>query len=467
MPRKINSVQRAEVLRLLAQGQDRIAIAALLGISPGQVSAVQAHVKMGRYSLPDITEPALHLAGRDRQAANKAGGVPNHLGAVLLGTDVETSGNVYWSPDPRSGLANPHVMVIGESGFGKTYTVACILAELARKGIHSVVFDYGQGFSLSTVPETFVHVSNPLEIHASRDGVEINPLQVFASDVHGPVNVAQRVADTFSRVYPKIGVQQHAVIRQAALDVMGDYGILPETEETWAAELPSFDAIEEKLEQYAKGYGKVQPRIASLVASHISTLFVFRTFRKGGRKLAWTKMLASKNMVFIIQLKGLEHSLERAVTEFLLWNLIGYVEALGPGNLRCFIVLDEAHKLSFSPGSPVERLLREGRKYGLGIILASQQADDFSPVAFSNTATKIVFQVGDEGGNISRQLFRKVKNNHSFNQIYQVITKLPRGHAYVVTDNRGGVVSIAPFEERVSRWQNEIRMTGRGQPGAE
>jgi len=87
------------------------------------------------------------------------------------------------------------------------------------------------------------------------------------------------------------------------------------------------------------------------------------------------------NRVFLIQLKGLEYSLERAVTEFLLWNLIGYIEALGPSPLRCFIVLDEAHKLSFDQGSPVEKLLREGRKFGLGLILASQQPEDFSTVA--------------------------------------------------------------------------------------
>ena len=55
------------------------------------------------------------------------------------------------------------------------------------------------------------------------------------------------------------------------------------------------------------------------------------------------------------------------MTEFLLWNLIGFIEAIGPGPLRCFVVLDEAHKLSFDRGSPVEKLLREGRKFGLGL----------------------------------------------------------------------------------------------------
>jgi DNA phosphorothioation-dependent restriction protein DptH len=156
--------------------------------------------------------------------------------------------------------------------------------------------------------------------------------------------------------------------------------------------------------------------------------------------------------VFILQLKGLEQSLERAVTEFLLWNFIGYIEALGPSPLRCFIVLDEAHKLSFERGSPVEKLLREGRKFGLGLILASQQPEDFSPVAFANTATKIVFQVGDERSKISRQLHRKIRNAHSFAELYQIITKLPRGWSYIVTENIGRVVRIASFRDRTKRW---------------
>jgi len=116
-------------------------------------------------------------------------------------------------------------------------------------------------------------------------------------------------------------------------------------------------------------------------------------------------------------------------------------------------VLDEAHKLSFDRGSPVEKLLREGRKYGLGLILASQQPEDFSPVAFANTSTKLIFQVGDERSVISRQLHRKIRNAHSFADIYNLITKLPRGWAYVVSENLGRVVNIESFPQRVVRWQ--------------
>ena len=99
-----------------------------------------------------------------------------------------------------------------------------------------------------------------------------------------------------------------------------------------------------------------------------------------------------------------------------------------------------------------EKLLREGRKFGLGLILASQQPEDFSSVAFANTATKIVFQVGDNRSTISRQLHRKIRDGHSFGEIAQLITKLPRGWAYVVSENVGRVVKVASFADRVNRW---------------
>jgi DNA phosphorothioation-dependent restriction protein DptH len=234
---------------------------------------------------------------------------------------------------------------------------------------------------------------------------------------------------------------------------MTEAGIRQGAPETWSADLPVFGSIQRKLADYAGQQQNPQARFAASAGSHVSTLFVFNTFRPSGQKLSWTDMLAARNRVVVIQLYGLEHSLERAVTEFLLWNLIGFIEAMGPGALRCFVVLDEAHKLSFDRGSPVEKLLREGRKFGLGLILASQQPEDFSPVAFSNTATKIIFQVGDERSTISRQLHRKIRNAHSFGEIYQLITKLPRGCAYVVTENVGRVVRITSLPERAGRWE--------------
>jgi hypothetical protein len=243
MPKKVTPEQWDAVLRMLAQGQDRDTIAAAVGVTPGQVSAISAHVRMGTYTLPDpeeqvqdavpVPEPEERTSNllRMLQQLEGAPGRETRVSPVLLGSDAETEEEVYWNPDPGSGAANPHVLILGESGFGKTYTIASLSAELAQENVVSIVFDYGQGFSPATLPAEFAAATNPLELYAGRDGVDINPLQIFPSDLHGPVNVAQRVADTFARVYKRMGVQQHAVVRQAVLDVMADIGIVQEAQD--------------------------------------------------------------------------------------------------------------------------------------------------------------------------------------------------------------------------------------------
>lgn len=130
MPRRITEAQRQAVLCMLAQGIDRETIAASVGITPGQVSAVAAHVKMGTYTLPaEVGEgPESVPEERDRtrnlllQLRNLEGtsASQTRLTPILLGIDAESNEEVFWNPDPDSGSPNPHVLILGESGFGRT-----------------------------------------------------------------------------------------------------------------------------------------------------------------------------------------------------------------------------------------------------------------------------------------------------------------------------------------------------------
>jgi DNA phosphorothioation-dependent restriction protein DptH len=260
--------------------------------------------------------------------------------------------------------------------------------------------------------------------------------------------VAQRVADTFVRVYPQLGVQQHSALRHVVLEVLEEEGILSEFPETWNRTLPAFTTVHTRLMEYADRTGHPLRRIAATVASHVSTLFVFNTFRPSGFRLDWARRLADRHSATVLQLHGLTHSVQTAATEFLLWDLIGYLEASGPSPLRCFVVLDEAHRLSFERDTPVERLLREGRKFGVGLILASQQPEDFSPTAFANTATKLIFQLTDERNAVTKYLTRKLRNARSAKDLAAKIGHLPRAHALSVVDNIGQVVRVASFGDR-------------------
>jgi hypothetical protein len=128
------------------------------------------------------------------------------------------------------------------------------------------------------------------------------------------------------------------------------------------------------------------------------------------------------------------------------------LEEIGTTNRRSQAALNLNRILIGVDAETAEKLLREGRKFGLGLILASQQPEDFSSVAFANTATKMIFQVGDDKSVVSRRLARKVVNSHSFAEIAELITRLPRGWAYFISENVGRVVRIHSFKERMAQW---------------
>lgn len=443
--------------RLLDEGKDRDTIARLAGVSPNQVSAVSAHRTMRRYGRVQTANSAVSSPSLTSPPAVTARIEGLQSTSIPLGIEIECSKNVTW---PLYDSTNPHVLILGESGSGKTYTASRLVLELARAGLPSIVFDYGQGFSLQHAPKQFREDLRTVEFQLARDGIAINPLQIFPVDTHGPATVAQRVADTFLRVYPKLGVQQHALLRRAVVELLSESGIVADNPRSWDQSPPPFRDLEQKISELAGDENATTRRAASSAGPHVSTLFFFNTFRKTGHALSWSDLVERRKEVWILQLGGLEASVERAVTEFLLWSLIRYFEVLGPAPLRCFVVLDEAHKLAFGPGSPVEKILREGRKFGLGLLLASQQPEDFSTVAFANTATKIIFQTADHTGHVSRELHRKVKNGHSQEYISKTLGTLARGSAYVVVANIGHVTRMLSFDDAKSPSNAVSRETG-------
>ena len=70
--------------------------------------------------------------------------------------------------------------------------------------------------------------------------------------------------------------------------------------------------------------------------------------------------------------------------------------AKGPTHeMRVFAIVDEAYKLSYE--ETLTELIREARKYGVGVLLASQSVKDFDRVVFDMVGTKIALQLeGDD-----------------------------------------------------------------------
>jgi len=79
-----------------------------------------------------------------------------------------------------------------------------------------------------------------------------------------------------------------------------------------------------------------------------------------------------KPLCNIFQLAGMDQRSSRLITEFILWDLYGYLQAKGQKSDPKVVVLDEVQNLDHKEGSPLSKYLREGRKFGLSLILATQ-----------------------------------------------------------------------------------------------
>ncbi len=462
MPKSgISKEERQQIISLLESGWSTSSIANHIGVTTRQVAAVKAHITMRSYGMRERNEPDSLPQSRGnidasaptpnlvKDAQKLLEELQNNLSPVAVPIGRETIGgqNVFWDPDPNYGSANPHLMIIGESGFGKTYTIQCLVAELVKRGVPSVIIDYGRGFDLQSAPTEFTNTAVPIEVLAGEQGININPLRIHHGDVNGPLNVAVRVADSFSRVY-RIGVHQHALLRDTIIEVFNDFGISKSDKSTWMRTSPTLSDVYSKLERISNARTRETSKTALSLRSHISTFFVFDTFRSGGENLKWDSIKAEKGRILIIQLKGLEGRTQQVVTDFLLWDLYHFMTGVGPSSLNLFCVLDEAHNLSFDSGTPADRLIREARKFGLGLIFASQQPEDFSDTAYANTASKLIFQTLDETRRVSRKITNKCVNCGDPSQLADLMARLPRGQAFFLTRNYGFNVKITPFNER-------------------
>src|SRR4029434_5480935 len=98
MPPRIPESQRKAVLALLAQSLARETVAAKVGVTPGQVSAVAAHLEMRTYEQQGahtVVTQSTPPAGRERVhdlleeigVASRRGQTVSSLNRILIGVD--------------------------------------------------------------------------------------------------------------------------------------------------------------------------------------------------------------------------------------------------------------------------------------------------------------------------------------------------------------------------------------------
>ena len=362
---------------------------------------------------------------------------------ILLGTN-KNGQPVYWR---FRDAVNRHLIIFGSSGNGKTYAIQCLLAELARQSLNSMVLDYSQSFTPSEIlppveryfPESEQHfvVAKPLPI---------NPLtRQELTQVHSKEPaylVAGRITTIFKKIF-NLGTQQVNILQDAVIDSLEQQSD------------PTLQDVEHMLQTY-KEEQRSNKNSLETVHAHIRSFVRTNPFTTPQDTAGWKKLYSMEpacNHVF--QLASIPELWAAGIIEFVLWDLFFYAQRNGNPAHPSLIVLDEIQNLSLNSGSPVDKILREGRKFGIGLIAATQSLSGIkqSLSTLNQAAYKLYFRPADnEMAECGKQLY-DVDSSYSATEWKELLSRLKRGECFIVgssitRERPVRFVKIASMEER-------------------
>lgn len=297
----------------------------------------------------------------DAKTAIKHPGISD---AILLevGTVAESKDTLTW---PLNRASNAHMAVVGTTGSGKTYFVKEMLAQVAeqtKKKLPFIFFDYARGDVAGD--KTFLKATGAQVVTIPQTPA---PLAAFPV-CHTELEVTQQayhLTKIFKDVAPSIGTRQEQRLVNAVQQAYRSTGGQP----------PDFYILRTILE----GDGEDDSLMA--VVRRLTDMNLFPSQMVD-------VALQAKDLVtrpWVINLSTLSE-LRELVVFLILDGLRSYFNRLpdqqvnpatGSKELRCLVVIDEAHNfLPRDKAQVLEKGLRELRGKGVAIWMLTQNPDD-------------------------------------------------------------------------------------------
>jgi hypothetical protein len=320
---------------------------------------------------------------------------------------VELGDGVLWSPEAHP---NPHLLIVGGSGSGKSWTVRLLARRLLELGYDCVLFDFHGDLAVQGA------VSHAVSLD-SRFGV--NPLAVAPDPTGGGpdpqrIEVLERLRNTFK----PMGSLQLALLDDCLKAVYRGFGLRQEDPASWnPPRTPHLGDLEAEIERrVAEDPGNQRARA---LRTKLAAAFDFRIFSKPGvpfdaenaeedaegaerdaegadRNAEGSTEDAKKGKGVRVDLSKLPPPLQYLAADTLLDQVFHRKRLDDPQPLSLFLLVDESKLCTparrDSPLAALNRLATEGRKFGVGLIAASQFVGHLPRDVVVNTFTKLVMK---------------------------------------------------------------------------
>jgi hypothetical protein len=335
-------------------------------------------------------------------------GVP----VVPLG-DARGGQTVNWSPSIAS---NPHLMIAGLPGMGKTTCLINICRQLVAGNVMPIVFSYHDDIDEKLAAE-FPNLS-------CSDGRSLgfNPMRVTHDGPLAHVESAGQLRDIFAAIFPDLGDLQLEQLRGAIKASYQELGW--GNGATAGLQPPPFRRFVELLRQPKRPDTRTQTLLARL-----SELDDFEFFR--GEQGAKSLLDSTQPQILRVHASKSD-AVQRAYASFALYSIYQDMFRRGrPDRITHAVIFDEAHRAAKLKLIPT--MAKECRKYGLTMIVASQEAKDFDSSLYSAIANYLILRVTDQD---ARTLARNVAPSEIERRTADRLKTLPRYEALFFSEGQ-------------------------------
>lgn len=353
------------------------------------------------------------------------GYVASDISSVSLGVETLGGTTIDWSLTVKG---NPHLLVAGLPGMGKTTCLLSLCKQMVGIGIQPLVFSYHQ--DIDNQLEQFV---GPVRF-VDFDGLGFNPLSIINLESQTAyLDVAGSLRDIFSAIFPELGDLQCESIRAAIKESFVEAG--------WSmsgpgAQEPEFKRFVEILRSNPNPDRGLRTLLVRLAELEDYGFFNIGTSQES---------LWESDRPIVIRIHSTQNeTLQRAFASLVFYGL--YKDMFRRGiqdRITHALIFDEAHRAAGLKLIPT--MAKECRKYGVSLVLASQEARDFNVSLFSAIANYLVLRLTEAD---AKALVRNVSTARQERTLIDRIKQMARFKALYFSEGkqRPSAVDLLPLD---------------------
>lgn len=294
---------------------------------------------------------------------------------VLFGHNAMTQVELNWEPTNTAKFMNTNTGIIGTMGTGKTQFTKSVITQLNRNQADNVksasigilIFDYKSDY----VDDKFQQATAGKKFNLHK--LPYNPLSLFGDTPMLPVHTARGFSETMGKAF-NLGQKQQLRLRKLVGEAYELSGIRKADPSTWTKAAPTIADV------WAL-YIETEPDEDSLYAA-LESLCELEIFEDDNTKCMSLYELVDG--VTVVELASYPSEIQNLVVALTLDLFYSQMQKKGKpevqGDFRQItkmILVDEADNFMSQNFPSLRKILKEGREYGVGMILSTQDITHF------------------------------------------------------------------------------------------